>query len=130
MISCRSNSLKSSGVFGFCVSGSLSTPKLDMSPYCLVLFKTVINPLTVCPPARPNEVPLLPPCQPVLLPLYKPLPSAVPKLPKNFAFEASLLSVPLAILVMARFAADQFGEDFKLCDCDVPIFIIFAFFVQ
>lgn len=51
-------------------------------------------------------------------------------LPKNFAFEAGLLSVPFARLVMARFAADQLGEDFKLCDCDVPIFIIFEFFVR
>lgn len=49
---------------------------------------------------------------------------------KNFAFEAGLLSVPFARLVMARFAADQLGEDFKLCDCDVPIFIIFEFFVR
>ena len=58
------------------------------------------------------------------------MPSAIPKLPKNFAFDSDLLSVPFARLVMARFAADQLGEDFKLCDCDVPIFIIFVFFVQ
>ncbi len=49
---------------------------------------------------------------------------------KNFAFDSDLLSVPFARLVMARFAADQLGEDFKLCDCDVPIFIIFEFFVR
>ena len=69
-------------------------PKLDTSPYCLILFKTVANPLTACPPARPNELlPLLPPCPPILPPLYKPLPSAIPKLRKNFGISAELQQI-------------------------------------
>ena len=104
-------------------------PKLAISPYCLTLFKTVVNPLTDRPPARPNELPLLPPCLPFPPPLYNPLPRAEPKFPINFAFIAALFSVPFVMLVIARLVADQLGEDFKLCDCDVPIFIVSVFFV-
>ncbi len=105
-----------SDVFYFCIFASVRVTRTSKARQT-VTIRTVANSLPE------NGIFLL-----TLLILKRYIPYT--DLRKNFAFEAGLLSVPFARLVMARFAADQLGEDFKLCDCDVPIFIIFEFFVR